>query len=141
MNDQEIWKPITGFEGYYEVSSHGQVRSVPRPYTKGGILKTAISKKGYVRIKLRIGRNGLSKMLTVHREVAKHFCQDYSESLQVNHIDGNKLNNYYRNLECCTNAENQKHAVENNLHHSTKYAKHESPLCKPIIQLDKKMYS
>jgi hypothetical protein len=74
----------------------------------GGILKLALRKDGYVFITPCV--NGITKMLTVHIEVAKAFIGERDNGMQVNHIDGNKLNNHVGNLEYCTPSENSRHA-------------------------------
>ena len=100
----EQWKPIHGCDGYW-VSSFGNVKGTrfDRPYI------TSLNRKGYLII--RIPKYKFSK--SVHRVVAQHFIGD--SILQVNHIDGNKLNNNVANLEYVTCKENIKHAIENGL--------------------------
>lgn len=100
----EIWREISGTNGKYQVSNYGRVRS------RRKILLSTVDKKGYERIKL-------SNFFTikVHREVAKAFIENPENKPQVNHKDGDKLNNHFENLEWATNLENSHHAIENNL--------------------------
>lgn len=102
------WKDVDGFEGRYQVSDDGHVRSIPDIDWRGHILSGRIltqtpNKKGYLRVML----NGQS--VRVSRLVALAFTENPLMLLQVNHIDGVKANNSVGNLEWCTNSENQMH--------------------------------
>ncbi|MDR2057344.1 MAG: HNH endonuclease [Dysgonamonadaceae bacterium] len=100
----EIWKPIKGFEIYYEVSNYGNVR---RKKSK------RVRKVDYATIypTVLLSVNGLHKTLRVHRLVAMAFLPMTDENkTHVNHIDGNKRNNHVRNLEWVTQAENNLHS-------------------------------
>lgn len=118
----EQWKDILGYEEYYEVSNLGRVRSKERilPHNindgnyvkKPKILKTQ-EKKGYEFVAICI--DGVRKALPVHRLVAKAFLPNPENKPQVNHIDGNKLNNRLDNLEWATAKENVDHAVRTGL--------------------------
>lgn len=118
---REVWKPVPGYDGLYEISNHGKVKSLERkmPYQNSfravpeRILKTNIINGGYVQVTLQKGRR--RKSLLVHRLVAESFIQNPQNLPQVNHIDGNKLNNRSDNLEWCTAKENISHALENRL--------------------------
>lgn len=114
----EIWKEITGFEGY-EVSNLGNVRSyrirnskrlreIPRNLS---LNKLTTHCKEYYKIGLMIGKD--RKHPLVHRLVAAAFIPNIENKPQVNHIDNNGLNNKLENLEWCTNSENQKHRFNN----------------------------
>lgn len=110
----EVWKPIKGFENYYEVSNIGNVRSLDRPSTnpinkteKGIILKHSI-KRGYKCCVLQ--KNGNKKHVSIHRLVAVAFIDNSKNLPQVNHKDGNKLNNNAENLEWCTAKQNINHS-------------------------------
>lgn len=106
---EEIWKDIEGYEGMFRVSSYGKIYSIPRPSTKGGIRKINID-KGYMYVNLRKdGKKGSNKF--IHRLVAKHFIPNPENKTQVNHIDGNKLNNMVDNLEWNTPQENINHYI------------------------------
>ena len=106
MTNQEIWKPISGYDGLYEVSNIGNVRSIK----KGIILKPATNKFGYQIVGL--SKNGKRKEGKVHRLVAKAFIDNPDNKKQVNHKDGNKKNNSVDNLEWVTNQENVIHAFK-----------------------------
>lgn len=105
---QEIWKE-SSISGYY-ISNLGKVRG-----RSGKILK-AYNSNGYLQIVVYPeGKNTKFKVLKIHREVAKAFIPNPNNLLQVNHIDGNKLNNSVVNLEWCTNKENTMHAWKQGL--------------------------
>ena len=82
---------------------------------KKGYLKPSLNHKGYLRYAIKL-KNGKERQLFIHRLLM--ICYNYIENheeMQVNHIDGNKLNNNLNNLEWITNEDNMKHAVKNNL--------------------------
>lgn len=102
----------------YEVSNFGNVRNK----LTGRILKPQISNSGYKRVVLYDKRQSKGFPVSIHRIEAMSFYNiDNSDSLQVNHIDGNKLNNFLPNLEWCTASENMKHAYENGLEKRSEY--------------------
>lgn len=109
----EEWRDIPNFEGY-QVSSLGRVRGIDRlcgnrpGVTKGKILKPFRNKRGYLEVNLY--NNSKSTAKIIHRLVAKAFISNDFNKPQVNHIDGNKLNNEVSNLEWMSNSENQLHA-------------------------------
>jgi hypothetical protein len=112
----EKWKDIADFEGY-EVSNLGNVRGKDRfvkrktglCFIKGTKLKQVFNKKGYPEVRFR--KKGTHTRL-VHRLVANAFIPNIYNKPQVNHKDGDKLNNFKNNLEWVTNSENQKHAYK-----------------------------
>lgn len=99
----EIWKDIKDYEGYYQISNYGRVKNIQTNYLLNGDINSA----GYKRVVLYTPKR---KRFFIHRLVALNFCNGYSENLVVNHIDGNKLNNHYMNLEWITRSENDLHA-------------------------------
>lgn len=107
---KEVWKDIEGYEGFYQVSNLGRIKSIPR---NGTIKNSKILKQnvvgGYGQIALQ--KRGKIKYEKVHRLVAKMFISNQNNLPEVNHIDGNKLNNNVSNLEWVTTRDNQLHSV------------------------------
>lgn len=101
---EEIWRPIPGYEGLYEVSNTGQVRSLDKFDSLGvfweGKLLSKLKVRGYFMVKLR--KDGIQKMCSVHRLVAQAFIPNTLDLPQVNHKDEDKTNNNVTNLEWCT---------------------------------------
>lgn len=108
---KEIWKDIKDYEGLYQISNFGRVKSLPRKtnnqHSKGLIMKQK-SVFGYSKIQLR--KNKKYKWFFVHRLVAMAFLNNYNENLQVNHKNGIKNDNNVNNLEMVTASENQLHS-------------------------------
>lgn len=100
--DKEIWKDIVDYEGLYQVSNLGHIKSFHN--NKERILKPRKVKDGYLMICLY--KKGKGKNFQVHRLVAKYFIKDYDENLEVNHKDYNKENNKVDNLEMMTRIQN-----------------------------------
>ena len=114
---EEVWRPIPDYEGYYEASNMGRIRSVDRyvknywgstTFLKSRIMVCYIAKTGYMQVKL--SKNGVEKKPLVHRLVALTFLPNPLQLPQVNHIDGDKTNNNVTNLEWCTGSDNQLHS-------------------------------
>ena len=99
----EIWKDIEGYEGLYQVSNFGRIKSLYNYRGKNNILVPHI-KRGYYQIGLR--KNTKRKWFSIHRLVAETFIENPNNLPCVNHIDENKLNNKVENLEWCTIAYN-----------------------------------
>lgn len=112
---KEIWKDVEGFEGLYQVSNMGRVKSLqriskrnskksPTFYIAQKILKPTMDGSGYFHV--RLANQGKYKLFKLHRLVAKHFLADYSEQLTINHINSKKEDNKVTNLEMMTLDEN-----------------------------------
>ena len=122
---EEIWKDIKGFEGLFQVSSFGRVKTLKRVvrYTQRNqygefetsktiqekIQKPRKTKSGYLRVQL------FDKDFYVHRLVASAFIRPLKPKEEINHMDGNKANNHVDNLEIVSRVQNQNHAYHNGL--------------------------
>lgn len=111
MKSIEIWKPVRGYEGKYEVSSFGRVRSLRFVRTDGRtfpakVLSLNRMNTGYESITLYGG--GVQWKIAIHRLVAMHFIPNKNSFPEVNHKDGIRHNNYMENLEWCTRSYNIK---------------------------------
>lgn len=116
------WRPVKGFDGIYEVSDSGQVRSLDRINTvcnKGKVYSTKIKGRmmsqvenanGYKRV--YFSKNGDRVSFLVHRIVAEAFINNPNNYPQINHIDGDKSNNSVGNLEWCDNKYNARYTVD-----------------------------
>ena len=113
----EIWKEIQGYEGFYEVSNYGKVRSIDRivsyenegqprkKFIKGRLLKESQGTNGYLPVSL--SKDAVIKIFAIHRLVAIAFVKGFTDQRNhVDHIDGDKHNNKSENLRWCTNREN-----------------------------------
>ncbi|AKQ08395.1 HNH endonuclease [Bacillus phage PBC2] len=137
MIEQVIWKDVVGYEGIYEVSNNGDIR------TKEG--KTTYTKRHGVRVwkqrvlsqkidsqnscRVNLWRDGSYKTYLVHRLVAEAFIPKVESKEFINHKDGSRLNNHVDNLEWCDYVENNNHAFDNGLmstNHSIKLIKIDS---------------
>lgn len=135
----EIWKDIEGYEGIYQVSNLGRIRSLDRYITKphprngvptrylkkGQIVKTFAGRNGYIGVVLKFERN--QKNFMVHRLVAKAFVPGYFDGADVNHKDCNRQNNRADNLEWMTRRDNLMYADAMDKIHANQR--------KPIIQM------
>lgn len=111
---EEVWRDIKNYEGIYQVSNYGNVKSLDRQTfdrvrkqikrLKGRVLRQAPDTRGYKCVVLT--KDGKQKTYRVHNLVAFAFCKGYEKGMVVNHKDENKSNNFYMNLEWCTQKEN-----------------------------------
>jgi len=115
-NIEEIWKDVVGYEGKYQVSNLGNVKTLSRVVKAGmGLCRTIddrlltknLHKRGYYFIKF-----GDRSYRALHRIVATAFIPNPQSKPCVNHIDGNKINNVSSNLEWCTYSENSIHSYD-----------------------------
>lgn len=121
-DDFEEWKEIEGYNGEYEVSNLGRVRSLDmivfggKAYyeKKGRVLSPGLASGGYYSVSLK------GKTYKVCRLVAKAFCEGYKKGLVVNHINGIKTDDFSNNLEWVSSSENNKHALKTGLRDMTK---------------------
>ncbi len=120
--DQEIWKDIPGFEGSYQASSFGQVRSLDRivpkntgytRFAKGRILQPGATTTGYKYV--RLSTLGTAQNFLVHYIVMLTFAGPRPNGYEINHKDGHKANNRLENLEYVTTSENKIHAYAHGL--------------------------
>lgn len=128
---EEVWKDIPNYEKLYKVSNLGRVKSLSKfhktnkmyssigYYSKEKILKSIKDKRGYNTVVLC--KNSKPKTYRIHRLVAQAFIPNPENKPQVNHKDGNKLNNNVENLEWCTCQDNIKHAWKTGLNYNTEH--------------------
>ena len=117
----EIWKDIEGYDGAYQVSNMGRVKSVARLTTRLNqfgvheyripekVLRQRMGTSGYLCVNLHHDGKQVTEM--IHRLVALHFCKGYADGMTVNHIDEVKTNNRADNLEWVTQKENNNHGT------------------------------
>lgn len=119
MQEKEIWKDIGGYEGMYQVSSFGRVKSLERKsqntkrHIKEHFIKQFDDTNGYLRFSMF--KNKKKVTLSIHRIVAETFIPNPNNYPCVNHKDGNKQNNCIENLEWCTYKYNTEHAWKTGL--------------------------
>lgn len=138
---EEIWKDVKGYEGIYKVSNLGMVkrlstevfcRAWKKRRVKEKVLKPCINTHGYYALNLSHKNKKAPQRL--HRIIASAFVPNPENKKEVNHKDGNKLNNALDNLEWVTHRENGIHAYENGLNYSAKGA--DNSLSKSVKQFD-----
>lgn len=121
---EEIWKDVVGYEGYYEVSNLGNVRSVDREIVKSdGVVQPrraramakSLNTDGYLTVKL--SKDGKSERIAVHRLVALAFIPNPNRLSDVNHIDFDRTNSRVDNLEWISHKENVHYTIDAGRHH------------------------
>jgi len=146
---KETWKDIAGYEGLYQISNTGRVKSMAKTVRcKNGATNSyrervmAKSKKPSGEVKITLSKGGKSKTLLVHRLVAIHFIPNPMNKPEVNHIDGVRDNNVVSNLEWVTSSENQQHAYRIGLQEGRKgSAHHMARLTEPDVEKIRQMYA
>ena len=122
---KEIWKDIPNYEGYYQVSNLGKIKSLlfqnnvwNKKYKREKLLKQKLDK--YKNYRVELWKDGTHKTFLVARLVAFTFYKEdiNNNALTVNHMDGNRLNNKLDNLEVISLKENIQHAFRNGLNHT-----------------------
>ena len=140
---KEIWADVPGYEGLYQISSLGRVKSLDRisndgKTRHGRIISTKENNRGYVQVHLY--RDGFCRMKLLHRLVAEAFIQNPDNLPQVNHIDEDKSNNSAINLEWCTNLYNRRYGTGYQRSvDGHDYKKISETNKKPVIQYDMDM--
>ena len=113
METQEIYKEVVGYEGLYEVSNLGNVKRMQKlnnQHEPNTVLKPFLTSSGYTRVQLFL--HGKKRNHFIHRLVAMAFLENPNNKTQVNHINGDKVNNKLSNLEWSTPSENGKHSYK-----------------------------
>ena len=129
----EIWKDIEGYEGLYQISNFGRVRSLNyRGTGQTKVLSPGEGGRGYLLVNLC--KNGKTKKYQVHRLVAEAFIPNWFDDPQVNHIDEDKTNNRVENLEWCS----AKYNINYGTHNKRVFEKTTNgKLSKPVLQFTK----
>ena len=119
-NENEIWKDIPDYEGYYQARNLGRIRSLDREVAyndgrvrilKGKVMKPVMDRGGYLRI--HISKEGKTRTFLVHRLVWMAFNGEIQEDFEVNHIDEDKTNNKLENLNLMTHTQNMNFGTRN----------------------------
>lgn len=136
---EEEWRYIDGTNEKYQISNFGRIRSLykvrnNKRFYNIRYLKWTLSTKGYYQTRLCVNGHMIA-LLRAHRAVAIAFLPNPNNLPQVNHKDGNKLNNHIDNLEWCTNKENAIHAKNHKLN-SALLSRGNNYNAKPVLQYD-----
>lgn len=114
--NEEIWLPIEGYEGHYDISNNGRIRT-HKNFAGLKYLLQIKEKNGYTKVGLRLPKTK-AKHIRIHRLVAQAFIPNPENKPMVNHINGIKHDNRIENLEWCTAKENVQHAYSTGLQYS-----------------------
>lgn len=134
---EEIWKDIPGYEGYYQVSNLGRIKSLPRckptdkRKTHNNIRKPRLAKNGYLRVNLSKGNS--VKWFGVHRLVALTFIPNPDNLPVINHKDENKQNNRVENLEWCTHQYNCEYGTARERQRKTRAANPNDKVVRKLV--------
>ena len=118
---QEEWRPVVGYEGLYEVSDCGNVRSVDRTIVnkngitrllKGKLIHPIVSGSERKYLQVHLSKNNKQEHVSVHRLVARAFVDGYEPHLTIDHVNGNSYDNRAENLCWCTQRENNLRAIK-----------------------------
>lgn len=120
--EKEIWKDIPGYEGYYQISNTGNIKSLDRfivkkngakVFLQGKYVSVSVHKHGHHVV--RLWKENNTKLYNLYRLLALVYISNPENKKEVNHIDGNRMNFDLKNLEWVTASENMKHAYVNGL--------------------------
>lgn len=145
---EEIWKPIKDYEGLYEISSHGRVKSLAKRWNTNGqgarwkdeSYLIAGDSSGYKRIVL--SKDSIKKTFSIHVLVASAFCENAENYPIVNHKNSIRWDNYFENLEWTTYKGNAIHAFKNGNRKGMKGERHpNSKYCERDIRIIRKLYA
>ena len=132
--NKEIWKNIKGFEGLYEVSNLGNIKSLSKiNKNKNKLVAQRVQNNGYIHVCL--SKNGKTQIKTVHRIVAQAFLPPIEGKKEINHINGIKTDNRAENLEWVSHRENVIHAISNGLFFDIRKIKDRSYASKPVAKI------
>lgn len=131
------WRPVRGYEGRYEVSDEGQVRSL----VTDRVLRPGLTSRGYPSVNLYDGSSPKQpRSYTVHTLVCAAFIGPRISGLTVNHIDGDKTNNAVSNLELVTMSENIRHAIETGLNRVPDGRLHNGKLTEKNVRMIRRIH-
>lgn len=130
--NSEIWKDIPSFEGVYQISNFGRLKSFKKD-KKGYILSNINKKKDYLRVVLRYREKYITKLM--HRLVYEVFVSDIPPKFDIDHINGDKQNNCIWNLQCLSKKQHSKKTIENNPNAILKMNYYNISRAKAICQL------
>lgn len=131
--DYEIWKDIPNYEGLYQASNLGNIKSLQHYNGIKITMREKILKPYKIRkyLGVKLSKNGIRKNCYIHRLILETFTINTYNKEQVNHINGNRYDNRLTNLEWCSGPENIKHSIQNKLH-----LKSQSTRAKKVNQYD-----